>query len=109
MDYLRGLRTKACHTKRIIMVFSPLGCLFIKFYQFHVTFMANTKMVLLGVWEKMTTSGGKWCEYYKFGAVLACLNAVAAPGTILHLETPKKQHFSYFNGISVISTKMMVL
>ena len=56
----------------------------------------------------MTIEGGKWCECYQFGAVIACPNAMAAPGTIFDPEAPKNQHFSYFNGFLVISTKMMV-
>ena len=70
----------------------------------------SPKMVVFrGLERKMTISGGKGCEYYQFGAVIVCPNAMAAPGTILHPETPTNQHFSYSNGILMMSTKMMVL
>ncbi len=58
-----------------------------------------------GLGREMAISGGKWCEYHQFGAVIAYPNAMAAPGTILQPGTPKNQHFSHFNGVLVISTK----
>ena len=84
--------------------FSPNSTNFMSFSWKH------TKMVVFrGLGRKMPISGGKWCEYHQFGAVIACPNAMAAPGTILHPETPKNHHFNYFNRVLVISTKMIVL
>ena len=47
-------------------------------------------MVVFRGWgREMPISGCKWWKCYQFGIVIACPNAMAAPGTILHPETQK--------------------
>ena len=54
-------------------------------HAFLVNVMKSTSNVYFrGLGRKMPISGGKWWNYYQFGTVIACPNAMAAPGTILH-------------------------
>ena len=47
-----------------------------------------------GLGRKVPTLGARGWKYYQFGTVIACPNAMAAPGTTFHPKTPKSQCFS---------------
>ena len=73
---------------RLVHAKHPFRCYFVEMMLFGEFHENHLKWGTFGVGEENTYCSRKWWKYYQFGTVIACPNAMAAPGTTLHPKTP---------------------